>query len=77
MYQLASVGTDTQTVTVQPQSSGSKAAASVIHLKAVPQAGGKLACYHCQGPHLVKYCPQLQNLTAEVQKQIENSYYAQ
>jgi hypothetical protein len=74
VYQLA---TDSQTVTLQPQTSGKNAAASgVVRLKAVTQAGGKLACYHCQGPHLVKYCPQLANLTADVQKQIENSYYA-
>jgi hypothetical protein len=78
VYQLASVSSDNQQVTVQPQSSGNKIAANrVIQLKAVPQTGGKLACYHCQGPHLVRYCPQLQNQTAAVQTQIENSYYTQ
>lgn len=33
-------------------------------------------CFHCQGPHLVRNCPQLQHKSAEVQEKIEDNFNA-
>jgi hypothetical protein len=40
-----------------------------------PYQRGMGPCFKCGGPHLVRYCPENDRVTSEVQERIEDDYY--
>jgi hypothetical protein len=78
VYQLANVpvARGGATASVVPYVQRKAVSNGLIPVKRVISPGKPLGpCYHCQGPHLIKHCPELAQQTASVQAQIESLYY--